>query len=74
MNRLHVHIKILNFVFICAYITQIYLSWRFAQIDAKKEETARLKEKPLEINDWDKNPEDMENGHDPMSSTGMRKR
>merc|ERR1711874_536964 len=47
---------------------------RFAQIDAKKEETARLKEKPLEINDWDKNPEDMENGHDPMSSTGMRKR
>lgn len=47
---------------------------RFAQIDAKKEETAKLREKPLEINEWDKNPEEMNNGSDPNSTTGMRKR
>jgi len=47
---------------------------RFAQIDAKKEESAKLSEKPLEINEWDKNPEEMNNGSDPNSTTGMRKR
>merc|ERR1712150_347994 len=47
---------------------------RFAQIDAKKEESAKLRVKPLEINEWDKNPEEMSNGTDPNSSTGIRKR
>jgi len=47
---------------------------RFAQIDAKKEENARLREKPLEINEWDKNPDEMSNGSDPNSATGIRKR
>jgi len=46
---------------------------RFAQIDAKKEESAKLREKPLEINEWDKKPNDM-NGSDPNGTTGMRKR
>ena len=50
------------------------LLYRFAQIDAKKEENARLREKPLEINEWDKNPDEMSNGSDPNSSTGIRKR
>jgi len=47
---------------------------RFAQIDAKKEETAKLRVKPLEINEWDKNPEEMSNGSDPNCATGIRKR
>ena len=42
--------------------------------DAKKEENARLREKPLEINEWDKNPDEMSNGSDPNSATGIRKR
>ena len=52
----------------------LFLLYRFAQIDAKKEENARLREKPLEINEWDKNPDEMSNGSDPNSATGIRKR
>jgi len=44
------------------------------KLTPKKEENARLREKPLEINEWDKNPEEMSNGTDPNSSTGIRKR
>ena len=51
-----------------------FSDYRFAQIDAKKEENARLREKPLEINEWDKDPEEMCNDSDPNSTTGMRKR
>ena len=43
-------------------------------MDSKKEETARRKEKPLEINEWDDDPEEISNGVDPNSTTGIRKR
>ena len=70
---------LINKTYLCIYPNiRYYLKYfggfRFAQIDAKKEESAKLSEKPLEINEWDKNPEEMNNGSDPNSTTGMRKR
>ena len=47
---------------------------RFAEIDAKKEENARQKEKPLEINEWDRDPEELNNSMDPNATSGLRKR
>ena len=47
---------------------------RFAEIDAKKEENARQKEKPLEINEWDRDPEEFNNSMDPNATSGLRKR
>lgn len=47
---------------------------RFAQIDAKKEENARQNQKPLEINEWDRDPEEFNNSMDPNATSGLRKR
>ena len=52
---------------------------QFAEIDAKKAEEARRREKPVDINEWNDDDEEEKerngNGHDPiMENEGLRRR